>query len=301
VPLLAFLLATRIPSDVVSADVEASAASFTLASEREVFSELPRVESFKASGFAQVSLPGSLFPSRPDETEAELHAAAADSTSWIVLQPWLLPAGSRITVDHVRGAAAGEYAVSVAAGAGRRFNLTLLRQIRLSRFGAPAELHDFADTSSVELHTGAGSLDLELRARSLSDLTLPPLVIDSLELQRQGFGDAGPLSEPTVLHASLRFNGRDLVLDTTSLGLGGLRRAAVEKIRFIPRGIAFTVTGPVESISVRGNPLPFPSRLEWLRRERPSALWLGAVTYVLVLLAGALSWRMIHVARATEQ
>ena len=301
VPLVAFLLATRIPSDVVSADVEASAASFTLSSEREVFSELPRVRSFKASGFAQVSLPGSLFPSRPDETEAELHAAAADSSSWIVLQPWLLPAGSRITLDHTRGAAAGEYAVSVAAGAGQRFNLALLRRIRLSRFGAPAELHDYADTSSVELLTGPGSLDVELQARNLSDITLPPLMIDSLELQRQGFGDAGPLSEPTVLRARLRFNGQDLVLNTTSLSLGGLGRGAVEKIRLIPRGIAFNVTGPVEAISVRGNPLPFPSRLEWLRRERPSSLWLGALTYVLVLLAGALSWRMIHVARATEQ
>jgi hypothetical protein len=195
----------------------------------------------------------------------------------------------------------GEYAISLVTGADRRFNLGLVRRIRLSGLGAPPALHDYADTSSVQLVTSGGSLELELRVRELSDLTLPTLAINSLELLRQGYGDTGPVAESTVMDARVRFDRRDTVLKATPLGLEGLRQGWIDKIRFTERGIGLSFTGTVERITVGGRPLGFPSRLEWLARDRPSWLGLGALTYILVLLAGALSWRTIHVTSATEK
>ena len=302
VPLLAYLIATPVSTDLVSADVEASAVSFTLASGRELFSELPRLASLSASGFRQVSLPGSAFPVRPEPGgDGHVHAVAADDESWISLQPWLLPAGSRVVLDHPRGAARGEYALSLVAGPDRRFQFDLVHRIRLSRFGAPPELHDYGDTSSVELVTSAGSLELELRVPELSGLTLPRFTIDSLELLRRGYGDAGPLAESTVLGARIRIDRRDTVLDAIPLSLGGLRQADMDRVRLTDRGIGFTITGPVDRITIGGKALAFPSRLQGLIRDRLSHVAAGVLAYILILLAGVWSWRTTHVARATAK
>ena len=302
IPLLGFLMATPVSSDLMSADIEASGATFTLSSERELFSDLPRLQSFSASGFRQVLLPGAAFPLRPGpDQEARVTAVAADVGSWISLQPWTLPGGSEITWDHPRGAGAGEYALSVAAGAGRSFHLGLVFRIRLSRFGAAPELHDYGDSSAMELVTSDTSLNLVLQLQQPAMMREPRLTVDSLQMLRQGFNDAGPLAESTVLTARVHFDGRDTVLDATHLGLTGLHQADMDKVRLIDRGIAFTISGSVKRITIGGKALAFPSRLQWRIREQPLSLWLGALTYTLILLVGVLSSRRSHVSRATAK
>ncbi|HSE67093.1 MAG TPA: CHAT domain-containing protein, partial [Gemmatimonadales bacterium] len=108
IPVLGFLMATPVSSTSVSADIEVSGVTFTLSSERELFSDLPRLQSFSGSGFQQLLLPGSAFPVRPGpDQEAKVSAVAADDASWISLQPWTPPPGSEITWDHPRDAKAG--------------------------------------------------------------------------------------------------------------------------------------------------------------------------------------------------
>jgi hypothetical protein len=302
IPVLGFLMATTVSSTSVSADIEASGVTFTLSSERELFSDLPRLQSFSGSGFQQLLLPGSAFPVRPGpDQEATVSAVAADDDSWISLQPWTPPVGSEITWDHPRDAGAGEYAMSVAAGAGTSLHLGLVHRIRLSRFGAAPELLDYGDSSAMELGTSATSLHLELRFLQPAGMRLPRLTVDSLELLRRGFDEAGPIAESTVLGARVRFDGRDTVLEATPLGLSGLHQADMDKVRLTDRGIAFTISGLVKRVTVGGRALRFPSRLQWLMREQPSYLWLGALAYGLILLVGALSWRTSHVSRATTK
>jgi hypothetical protein len=174
-----------------------------------------------------------------------------------------------------------------------------VRRIRLSRFGAPAELGDYSDTSAVELVTSAASLELELRVPEPSALALPALAIDSLMLTRQGFGDTGPLLESTVLGARVGVGGRDTVLDATSLGLSGLRGAQVERIRLTDRGIGFTVAGAVERITIGGKPMGLSSRFRWLEREQAWSLRIGLLAWVLMLLAGVVFWRTTNVSSTT--
>jgi len=151
IPVLGVLVATRVSSDSVSAEIEASGVTFVLSSERELFGELPRLQSFSASGFRQLSLPGAAFPVTPGPgQEADVSAAAADNRSWISLQPWTLPAGSLVNWDHSRGARSGEYSLSLVAGADRRFHVGLVHQIKLSRFRSAPELHDYGDSSAID-------------------------------------------------------------------------------------------------------------------------------------------------------
>jgi len=296
IPLLGFLIATPMSSDVVSAEIEASGLTFTLASERELFSELPRLQSFTASGFRQVSLPGSAFPVTPGTTEKPVvSASAVDNGSWISLQPWTLPAGTTVTWDHPRGAAAGEYVLSLAVGAGQRFHAGLVNRIRLSRFGSPAELHDYADSSALELFTADTSLDLVVRFLHPAGVGMPRLSVDSLQLSRQVIDDAGPHAEPTVLAARVHFDGRDMV-DSTALRLSGLHDAGMNSVRLMDRGIAFTIRGSVRRIVIGGIPLAFPSRLRWLIREQPAYLALGGLAYLLILVMLVMMWRTSHVA-----
>jgi hypothetical protein len=300
IPLLGFLVATSVSADLVSADIEASGATFVLSSERELFAELPRLQSFSASAFRQASVPGSAFPLTPGPNqEAVVSAAAADNDSWISLQPWTLPAGSRLTWDHPRAARAGEYALSMATGGDRRFHLGLVHRIRLSLFRSPAALHDYGDSSAMELVTSDASLDLEMGFRQPAGVSTSRLMVDSIELLRHGFNEAGPVLESTVLHGRVHLDGRDTVFDTTPVTLSGLRQADISNLRLIDGGIAFTITGSVTRISIGGRPLAFPSRLQWLIRERPAYVLLGALAYVLIFLTVVMSWRTSHVSRAT--
>ena len=300
IPLLGFLMATPVSSDSMSADVESSGITFTLSSERELFAELPRLRTFSASGFRQLSLPGSAFPVTPGlDQEAQVSAAAVDTGSWISLQPWTLPGSSDVTWDHPRDAKAGEYSLSLVAGAGRRFHVGLVHRIRLSRFQSPPESHDYGESSALELVTSDTSLNLELQFLEPARISLPRLMVDSIQLLRQGFSDVGPLAESTVLGARVHFDGRDIVLGATPLRLSGLREADMNNVRLIDRGIAFTISGSVKRIMIGGKALAFPSRLQWLIREQPSYLALGALAYLLILLTAVMSWRTSHALRAT--
>jgi CHAT domain-containing protein len=302
IPLLGFLTFSSVSSDFVSADIEASGVTFVLSSERELFSELPRLQSFSVLGFRKVLLPGSALPLSPGPNqEAHVRADAADSASWISLQPWTLPGGSEISWDHPLDARAGEYAVSITAGAGRSFYVGMVHHIRLSRFGAAPELIDYEGGSAMELTTSDTSLRLEMQLRQPADLNVPHLTVDSLQMVRQGFNDAGPLAESTVLGARVHVNGRDLVLDATHLALSGLHEADMDKVRLTDRGIAFTISGLAERITVGGKSIVLPSRLQWLIREHLSYLWLGGLAYALILVAMVVSWRTSHVARATSK
>ena len=302
IPLLAFLMVTSVSSDFVSADIESSGVAFVPSSERELFAELPRLQSFSASGFRQLSVPGLAFPVRPGPgQEAVVSAVAADSGSWISLQPWTLPAGSHLTWDHPRGARAGEYVLSLVAGADRQFHLSLVHRIRLSRFGSPAELHDYGDSSALELVTSDTSLNLVTQFLQPAGIGVPRLMVDSIEMLRRGFNEAGPLTESTVLGGRVHFDGRDISLAATPLSLGGLRQSDMSNVRLIDRGIAFTISGSVTRIMIGGKPLAFPSRLQWLIRERSPYLLLGALAYVLILLTLVLSWRTSHGSRATAK
>ena len=57
----------------------------------------------------------------------------------------------------------------------------------------------------------------------------------------------------------------------------------------------------VKRITIGGKALAFPWRLQWRIREQPLSLWLGALTYTLILLVGVLSSRRSHVSRATAK
>jgi len=109
------------------------------------------------------------------------------------------------------------------------------------------------------------------------------------------------VSSPALLTARVRLDRHDTLVEATHLALGGLHQATMDRIRLLDRGIGFTVTGPVEHITIGSAALALPSRLGWLRRERPSYLWLGALTYGLILLIGALSRRMGHGPTATAK
>jgi len=300
IPLLGFLVATRVSSDAVSADIEASGVTFVLSSERELFAELPRLRSLSASGVRQLLLPGAAFPVKPGAgQEARMDAAAADNRSWISLQPWTLPAGSLVDWDHSRGARSGEYKLSIFAGADRRFHAGLVHRIRLSRFRLAPELHDYGDSSAIELVTSDTSLNLEMEFLQPDRISLPRLMVDSIRMLRQGFDEQGPTLESTVLGARVHFDGRDTVLDATPLSMSGLHEADMDKLRLVDRGIAFTIHGSVQRIMIGGKALAFPSRLQWLIREQPSYLALGALAYLLILLTLVMSWRTSHALRAT--
>src|SRR5574341_250344 len=300
IPVLGFLAATSVQSAAIRADIEATGATFVLSAEREWFGELPRLQSFTAAGFDRLLSPGFAFPqSPPPHQDAVVTAEAVDTGSWISLQPWKLPVGARVTWDHPHSARVGEYAESLAVGANQRFHVGLVHRIRLSRFGSAPAVHDYADTSALELVSASRPLALELRFRRLTDMTVPRLSVDSLTLQRQGYGDDGPILEPTLLSAHIHFAGRDTLLETTHLGLNGLHDADMERFRLIDRGIAFSLTGSVQQITIGGRTLSFPSRLQWLIRERPVNLVVGALEYVLILLTALLSWRTSHASRPT--
>ena len=102
-------------------------------------------------------------------------------------------------------------------------------------------------------------------------------------------------------NGSIHFNGRDTVLDATHLGLSGLHQADIDKVRLTDRGIAFTISGSVKRITIGSKALAFPSRLQWRIREQPMHLWLGTLSYTLILLVGVLSSRRSHVSRATAK
>jgi hypothetical protein len=299
VALLGFLIATPVASESVSADIESSGASFVLASERELFGERPRLQSFTASGFSQLSLPGFAFPLRPaPDQEAVVRAEAADSGSWISLQPWNLSEGALVTWDHPLGAKAGEYTLSlVNAGADRARHVDLVHRITLSRFGLAAELRDYADTSALQLASSTTPLELALQFREPSRFTEPRFPVHSVQLIRKGFGDSGPMPESTVLSARLHFDGRDTSINRTHLSLGGLFDAQVDQLRLIDSGIAFSLTGTAKHIAIGGRTVEFPSRLEWLFREQPLALLAGALAYVLLLLTALIGWRTTHASK----
>src|SRR5204862_7957683 len=134
-----------------------------------------------------------------------------------------------------------------------------------------------------------------LRAGSVN---MSRLGVDSIQMARQGFNDAGPLAESTVLRARVRVDGRDTVVDSLSLRLSGLHEAAMNNLRLIDRGIAFTIQGSVKRITIGGRALGLPSRLRWLIREQPAYLALIAVAYLVILMVLALYWRTSHVSRA---
>ena len=301
IPLLGFLMATPVSSAFVSADIEASGAWFALASERELFSDLPRLRSFSASDFRQLIPPGSAFPEKPRPDQEAQVSAVAVGDSWISLQPWTLPKGSEIGWDHPRDAGRGEYVVSLTSGGGKTFYSGLVNRIRLSRFGVAPELHDYGDGSTLGLVTSDTSLRIELQLLEPAALRMPRLTVDSLQLIRRGYSDAGTLAESTVLSARVRFDGRDTLLEATHLGLSGLRQAAVDKLRLTDTGIAFTISGLVEQIAIGGNPVSFPSRFQWLLRDRPWYLWLGVLAYVLVLAAAVSGWRGSHATKASAR
>jgi len=299
VPLLGFLMATPVSSAFVSSDIEASGARFTLASERELFSDLPRLRSFSASDFRHLIPPGSAFPERPGPDQEAQVSAVADDDSWISLQSWTLPKGSQVALDHPRDAGRGEYVVWLNTGGGKTFYTGLVNRITLSRFGEEPEVHDYDDGSTLGLVTSDAVLRIELQLLQSAVLRMPRLTVDSLQLIRRGYNDAGPLPESTVLSAKVRFDGRDTVLEATPLGLSGLRQAVVDKLRLTDSGVAFTISGPVEQIAIGANTVSFPSRFQWLLRDRPWYLLLGALAYVLVLVAAVSGWRVSHATKAS--
>ena len=298
IPLSAVLAVAPVSSPTVTAAIEAAGATFVLASEREVFRQLPRLQSLTASGLSHVLAPGSAFPLRPGpDQEALVTAEAADNGSWISLQPWMLPAGARLTWDHPPGADPGEYLLSLSAAPGQRLNLGLAHRIRLSRFRSAPVLHDYGDNAPLQIVSAAAPLELTMRFRQPADLTTPSLAVESLELVRTWLGDEGPQTEHTVLNAHLHYAGRDTVLGAMSLALQGLHAAAVDDLRLIDRGLAFTVTGSAQHVVIGGNVVPVPSRLEHLIEERPLYLVLGALAYVLIIVTALISWRTSHGSR----
>lgn len=299
IPVLGVLVGTRVSTDTVRADIEASGVRVVLSSQSELFGEQPRLQSFRATNFRQVLLPGAVFPVRPSPAQpAEVSAIAADAGSWISLQPWSLPAGSSVAWDHPRGALGGEYALSVAPGADQRFHVGLVHRIALSRFGLPAERRDYGGNSVLEIGTADTSLNLDAQLLQPAGFTLPSMTIDSIEMVRRGFGDAGPFAESTVLRANLHFDGRDTLIESTHLRLGGIH-AALMKFRLIDRGVAFTVDGSLREVVIGRKNQALPSRLRWLIREQPSYLGLAALAYVLILVTLVIGWRANHASRAT--
>jgi len=298
IPVLAVLAATPVSSRNVTAAIEASGATFVLSSEREFFGDLPRLQKLTATGFSQLLLPESAFPLRPRPDEDTIVTAeAVDSGSWLALQSWILPAGTVVTWDHSLGANAGEYKLTLAAAAGRVLDVGLVHRIKLSRFRSTPEIHDYGTNSTMEVASSVALLELTLLFRHPGAVATPGFYVDSLELMRRGYNERGqPLAESTTLRARLDFGGPDTIaLGATRLGLHRLHAAAIDDLRLIDRGLAFTVHGSVGGITIGANAVPFPSWLEHLIDERFLYVLVGVVAYLLTLVAVTLSWRTSHV------
>lgn len=297
IPLLGFLISTSASSFPVQATIQASGITVALASPRQLFSDLPRLQSFRAWSFDNLMLPDASFPARPGPDHvAQVGAVAADSESWISLQPWTLPGGSRIRLDHPPGARRGEYFLSLDTDAGRSFYVTLVHRLKLSRFEAGPESRDFGTGSPMRLATSDTTLRVELQFLRPDRVNLPDLDIKSLELNRRGFDDAGPVLESTVQHAEVRVDGSGSVTvgEGTHLVLE-MRDGALTDLMFQDRGISLEFRGQVRGIRIGQSAIPPPSKLEWLVRAQPAYLWLGVVTYLLILVVGVLQWRGSHV------
>jgi hypothetical protein len=149
----------------------------------------------------------------------------------------------------------------------------------------------------MTLHTSNRDLAITLQLAEPQTVEMPNFSINELGLTRTRRVGGRDKLESMVIDATVRFDEIGRVAASTRTGKVlqlDVQHGLLERLQLQDRGISFLFSGRVKEIAVDGIVRPLPSRMEWLLHARPWHVGVGALAYILILLAAVLSWRTSH-------
>jgi hypothetical protein len=300
-------------SRVSATDIELRAATselrFTTTSAQPLTPML-RLQSVAVAGASRVeglprpSGPGGASPGVADAFRIGLrNAEASSAVGSLNLEPISVPAGARLEFEPIEAGTALRMSVT---SKGLVLRISASGQLGLERGGRSAEEWSPSAPQAIDVHCGAGRVDLVLRlqggaaaaAESLGfEAPLPAAAGSFLVVDRRSLGEVTLLRQVSTLQrGTLRFEslqGRALDLHEGQHLEWRAAQGVLERLQWKDQAVEFRYTARVEALASGEAPNRrdlMPTWLEWLQaRHGLWLLWGSAVSGFGVLLA-VLRW-----------